>query len=150
MHIFIQLCVSIAKSFRRIQLLRQVCVIGMIASLFISSIAFANNQTQNVLLLQKQYLNQINQCASTPSFNRLINTALKPSNQNERSLVAMTVEEMILKNPTCFVEASVKLGKAKCELIEDMFIREPQFNPRDNLKESLANTRLFQQSCFAS
>lgn len=125
----------------------------MMLNLFISSIASANNQTQtnqNALLLQKQYLNQINQCASIASFNRLINTALKPNRPNERSLVAMTVEEMILKNPTCFVEASVKLGKAKCELIEDMFIREPHFNPRDNLKQSLANTRLYQQSCFAS
>lgn len=131
-------------------MLRQVCAIGMVVNLFICSIASANSQTQNVLLLQKQYLNQINQCASIESFNRLINTALKPSRPNERSLVAMTIEEMILKNPTCFVEASVKLGKAKCELIEDMFIREPHFNPRDNLKESLANTRLFQQSCFAS
>ena len=125
----------------------------MMLNLFISSIASANNQTQtnqNALLLQKQYLNQINQCASIASFNLLINTALKPNRPNERSLVAMTVEEMILKNPTCFVEASVKLGKAKCELIEDMFIREPHFNPRDNLKQSLANTRLYQQSCFAS
>jgi hypothetical protein len=123
----------------------------MILNLFVSPIASANNQTyQNVLLLQKQYLNQINQCASIASFNRLINTALKSNRPNERTLVAITVEEMILKNPSCFVEASVKLGKAKCELIEDMFIREPQFNPRDNLKESLANTRLFQQSCFAS
>lgn len=150
MHIFIHLCVSIAKSFRRIKLLQQVCAIGMMVSLFISSIASANNHTQNVLLLQKQYLNQVNQCSSIASFSRLINVALKPSHPNQISLVAMTVEEMILNNPTCFVEASVKLGKAKCELIEDMFIREPHFNPRDNLKESLASTRLFKQSCFAS
>lgn len=131
-------------------MLRQVCAIGMMANLFICSIATANNQTQNVLLLQKQYLNQINLCASNPSFSHLIDTAIKTSHPNEISLVAMTVEEMILKNPSCFVEASVKLGKAKFELIENMFIHEPHFNPRDRLKESLANTKLFQQSCFAS
>lgn len=131
-------------------MLRQVCAIGMMATLFICSVATANNQTQNVLLLQKQYLNQINLCASIPSFSHLIDNAIKTSHSNEISLVAMTVEEMILKNPSCFIEASVKLGKAKCELIENMFIREPHFNPRDRLKESLANTKLFHQSCFAS
>jgi len=131
-------------------LLRKVFTIGIVVSSFISSIASANNQTQNELLLQKYYLNQVNQCVSIASFNRLINTALNPSRPLERSLVAMTIEEMILKNPNCFVEASVKLGKTKCDLIEDMFIREPHFNPRDNLKESLATARQFRQSCFAS
>jgi hypothetical protein len=142
--------VSIAKSLRRIQLLRKVFTIGMVISSFISSIASANNQTQDELILQKYYLNQVNQCVSITSFNRLINSALNPSRPQEISLVAMTIEEMILKNPNCFVEASVKLGKTKCELIEDIFIREPHFNPRDNLKDSLATARQFRQSCFAS
>jgi len=124
------------------------------ATLFIfglSHTAAAFNQTSiQTLLLQKQYLNQINQCATSSSFSRLVDNALRSTNAGQKAQHAMVIEEMILQNPACFVEASIKLSKPKCEMLEAMFIQEPHFNPRDNLKQSLSSVRQYSQSCFAS
>ena len=114
-----------------------------------SAQAFTLTEHQT-LLLQKQYLNQINQCAVPTSFSRLVNNALRTSNPEKKAQIAMTIEEMILQNPACFVEASLKIGKSRCEMLESMFIQEPHFNPRESLKQSLSSARLYSQSCFAS
>ncbi len=113
-----------------------------------ASHAFTKTDPQT-LLLQKQYLNQINQCAAPSSFSRLVDKALGTSNPEQTAQLAMSIEEMILQNPACFVEASIKIGKAKCEMLEAIFIQEPHFNPRENLKQSLSSTDLYSQSCFA-
>ncbi len=110
--------------------------------------AFSQTDHQT-LLLQKQYLNQINQCAATSSFTRLVDQAIHAAKPEQKAQLAMTIEEMILQNPACFVEASMRIGKAKCEQLEAMFIQEPHFYPRESLKQSLSSTRLYPQSCFA-
>jgi len=101
------------------------------------------------LLLQQQYLKEINQCATPSSFSRLVDKALRSPNPELTAKFAMSIEEMIVQNPACFVEASIKIGKSKCQKLEAMFIQEPHFYPRENLKQSLSSTHLYSQSCFA-
>ena len=113
------------------------------------SLAF-NQSDYQTLLLQKQYLNQINQCASPASFNRLVDSALFTAKPEQKAQIAMSIEEMILQNPACFVDAAIKLGKSRCEMLEAKFIQEPHFYPRDSLKQALSSARQYSQSCFAS
>lgn len=132
-------------------MLKRLSALGAAFPFLFASTANAFTQTDHqTLMLQKQYLNQINQCAAPASFSRLVNSALRSSNADQKAQLAMTIEEMILQNPACFVEASIKIGKSKCEMIEAMYIQEPHFYPRENLKQSLAGTKLYAQSCFAS
>jgi len=105
-----------------------------------------DNQT---LLLQKQYLNQINLCAAPSTFSRLLDEILSSRSSDSTAKFAMTIEEMILQNPACFVEASIKIGLPKCKILESMFIHEPYFNPRENLKQALSSTNLYSKSCFS-
>lgn len=130
--------------------MRTLILSATFAILFSHHVYAFDQSTSQTLLLQKQYLNQINQCAAQSNFSRLVDNALQTANKEQKAQLAMTIEEMILQNTTCFVEASIKIGKSKCEMLEAMFIQEPHFNPREVLKESLSNTRLFSQSCFAS
>jgi hypothetical protein len=131
-------------------LIRTLTLSAILVLLYSHHVFAFDQPTNQILLLQKQYLNQINQCAAPSNFSRLVDNALQSQNKEQKAQLAMTIEEMILQNPTCFVEASIKVGKSKCEMLEAMFIQEPHFNPREVLKESLSNTRLFSQSCFAS
>lgn len=132
-------------------MLKRISALGAAFPFLFASTVNAFTQTDHqTLMLQKQYLNQINQCAAPASFSRLVNSALRSSNADQKAQLAMTIEEMILQNPACFVEASLKIGKSKCEMLESMFIQEPHFNPRENLKQSLSSARLYAQSCFAS
>lgn len=131
-------------------MLKSSMALSAILCLLLNGSLHAYESDPQTLVLQKQYLNQINQCATPNAFARLINDAMRASNQAQKAQLAMAIEEMILQNPSCFVEASIKIGRSKCEWIEAMFIQEPHFNPRENLKQSLSNARLYPQSCFAS
>ncbi|MDG1097526.1 MAG: hypothetical protein P8N23_07995 [Methylophilaceae bacterium] len=123
-----------------------------IISLLLFGLHNANALTKNdnqTLLLQKQYLNQINACAAPSTFSRLIEEILNSQSYDSTANFAMNIEEMILQNPACFVEASIKIGSAKCKILESKFINEPYFNPRENLKQALSSTNLYSKSCFA-
>lgn len=111
------------------------------------------NQDDNAqkLQLQKKFLSTINQCSNPQILDQFFKNAVKnASDQNERAKHAALLEELIKYNPSCFVASVKKLDNETCEKIEESYLNEPFFYPRDDLRASLSSVKGFKSSCLAS
>lgn len=103
------------------------------------------------LISQKNYLNTINQCSSGKSFSSLLQNAIKNADKsNYRTGYAASIEEIILQKPSCFISSAEKLSASDCKKLSSLYIKEPFFNPRFALNDSLSRVKDFNSSCLAS
>ena len=98
------------------------------------------------LLMQKQYLKNINQCATENSFNAFIKSAIKDANTFYQH---GTIEETVLNNPACFVYSASKLSQKECQTLNQAYIKEPFFYPRAMLSDALSKVKGINQTCLA-
>ncbi len=111
------------------------------------------NQDDNAqkLQLQKKFLSTINQCSNPQILDQFFKNAVKNAlDQNERAKHAALLEELIKYNPSCFVASVKKLDNETCEKIEESYLNEPFFYPRDDLRASLSSVKGYKSSCLAS
>ena len=102
------------------------------------------------LLMQKQYLKNINQCATEKSFNAFIKSAIKDANTfYQHGTYAETIEETVLNNPACFVYSASKLSQKECQTLNQSYIKEPFFYPRAMLSDALSKVKGINQTCLA-
>lgn len=121
----------------------------LIASFEISATTNTNIDIEK-LISQKNYLNTINQCTSNKSFSTLLQNAIKDADKSEyRASYAANIEEIILQKPSCFVSSAEKLSAIDCKKLSAFYIKEPFFNPRFALNESLSKVKEFNSSCLA-
>ena len=116
------------------------------------SLALAN-QDINIqkLEIQKKFIVNINQCSNPAQLDQFIQNALNNvSNFEKRAQYAALLEELIKYNPACFVASVKKLDPKSCEKIEDSYLNEPFFYPREDLRASLASAKNYKASCLAS
>ena len=116
------------------------------------SLALAN-QDINIqkLEIQKKFIVNINQCSNPAQLDQFIQNALdNVSNYEKRAQHAALLEELIKYNPSCFVASVKKLDPKSCEKIEDSYLNEPFFYPREDLRASLASAKNYKTSCLAS
>lgn len=100
---------------------------------------------------QKAFIGQINQCMNSGQLDQFIKKAIqKTSDQEVRSKYAAILEELIKYNPSCFIAGINKLDNQNCKQIEELYLNEPHFYPREDLRASLKQTRDFSRSCLAS
>jgi len=72
------------------------------------------------------------------------------SNHEKRAQHAAVPEELIKYNHSC-LEASVKkLDPKSREKLEEHYLSEPFFYPREDLRASLATAKNYKASCLAS
>ncbi len=110
-----------------------------------------NNIDIQKLKNQKAFIGQINQCINPDQLDQFIKKAIqKTSDQEERSKYAAVLEELIKYNPACFIAGINKLDNQNCKQIEELYLNEPHFYPREDLRASLKQTRDFSRSCLAS
>lgn len=101
------------------------------------------------LMLQKNYLKSINQCASDKTFVPFIRLAIKDANTfYEHGSYAQTIEETIIQNPACFIYSTTKLSQKECQVLNEQYIKEPFFYPRVMLSDSLSKVKGVNQSCL--
>lgn len=128
--------------------------LSILSFLFISISATANTTTKQVdiqsLSLQKSYLQTID-CRSPKRLAGMLSTALKNAdNYNAKANNAGVFEEIIINNPSCFIQALNTLPQKKCLQVEDVFINETFFYPRNEIKSALQNATNYSKSCIAS
>lgn len=116
------------------------------------SFSFANQDINTQTLeLQKNFISSINQCSNPTQLDQFIKDALNNvSNPEKRAKHAALLEELIKYNPSCFVASVKKLDPKSCEKIEESYLHEPFFYPREDLRASLATAKNFKASCLAS
>jgi len=111
------------------------------------------NQDINIqkLKLQKDFITNINQCSNPTQLDHFIHNALdNVNNYEKRAQHAALLEELIKYNPACFVASIKKLDSKSCEKIEETYLNEPFFYPREDLRASLSTISNFKTSCLAS
>jgi hypothetical protein len=116
------------------------------------SVALAN-QDINIqkLEIQKKFIVNINQCSNPAQLDQFIQNALNNvSNFEKRAQHAALLEELIKYNPSSYVASVKKLDPKSCEKIEDSYLNEPFFYPREDLRASLASAKNYKASCLAS
>jgi hypothetical protein len=116
------------------------------------SLALANQAINTQKLeSQKKFISNINQCSNPAQLDQFIQNALdNVSNHEKRAQHAALLEELIKYNPSCFVASIKKLDPKSCEKIEDSYLNEPFFYPREDLRASLASAKNYKASCLAS
>jgi hypothetical protein len=116
------------------------------------SLALANQDINTQKLeSQKKFISNINQCSNPAQLDQFIQNALdNASNHEKRAQHAALLEELIKYNPSCFVASIKKLDPKSCEKIEDSYLNEPFFYPREDLRASLASAKNYKTSCLAS
>jgi len=130
--------------------MRTLVVILMLLSYFSLALANQDINTQK-LESQKKFISNINQCSNPAQLDQFIQNALENvSNHEKRAQHAALLEELIKYNPSCFVASVKKLDPKSCEKIEDSYLNEPFFYPREDLRASLASAKNYKASCLAS
>jgi hypothetical protein len=130
--------------------MRTLVVILMLLSCFSFALANQDINTQK-LESQKKFISNINQCSNPAQLDQFIQNALdNVSNHEKRAQHAALIEELIKYNPSCFVASIKKLDPKSCEKIEDSYLNEPFFYPREDLRASLASAKNYKTSCLAS
>ena len=130
--------------------MRALVVYLMLLSCFSLALANQDINTQK-LESQKKFISNINQCSNPAQLDQFIQNALdNASNHEKRAQHAALLEELIKYNPSCFVASVKKLDPKSCEKIEDSYLNEPFFYPREDLRASLASAKNFKASCLAS
>jgi hypothetical protein len=130
--------------------MRALGVCLMLLSCFSLALANQDINTQK-LESQKKFISNINQCSNPAQLDQFIQNALdNVSNHEKRAQYAGLLEELIKYNPSCFVASVKKLDPKSCEKIEESYLNEPFFYPRDDLRASLASVKNYKASCLAS
>jgi hypothetical protein len=130
--------------------MRALGVCLMLLSCFSLALANQDINTQK-LESQKKFISNINQCSNPAQLDQFIQNALdNVSNHEKRAQHAALLEELIKYNPSCFVASVKKLDPKSCEKIEDSYLNEPFFYPREDLRASLASAKNYKASCLAS
>lgn len=102
------------------------------------------------LALQKQYLQKID-CRGVNKLTRLLQQSLtKTDDLTAKGNIASVFEEMMMQNPSCFIQAANALPTEVCHQVEAQFIHETFFYPRDAIKQALTGAKNYQSSCLAS
>ncbi len=126
-------------------------VVILLSCLSISLATANQDDNAQKLQLQKKFLSTINQCSNPQVLDQFFKNAVKnASDQNERAKHAALLEELIKYNPSCFVASVKKLDNETCEKIEESYLNEPFFYPRDDLRASLSSVKGYKSSCLAS
>lgn len=128
--------------------------ISIFFALSLSSSALANNPSPSVniqaLTLQKAYLQTID-CRAPQQITSLVSAALKASDDfSAKASKASVLEEIMLKNPPCMIQALNQLPAKSCMQFKENFIDETFFYPRDDIKSALASAKNYNKSCIAS
>ncbi len=130
--------------------MRTLVVILMLLSCFSFALANQDINTQK-LESQKKFISNINQCSNPAQLDQFIQNALdNVSNHEKRAQHAALIEELIKYNPSCFVASVKKLDPKSCEKMEESYLSEPFFYPREDLRASLATVKNYKTSCLAS
>jgi len=122
-------------------------------SLLLSFSSFAKSSASNVnvetLALQKLYLQTID-CRASKKLSNLIESATKSADDlTAKGINASVMEEIMMNNPSCFIQALNHLPKKVCRQIEENYINETFFYPRDEIKRALSNAKNYSNSCVA-
>lgn len=129
-------------------------LVSFFFALCFSFSAFANvtKPTINLenLALQKNYLQNID-CRAPKAITSMLNHALKNTdNYAAKANHASVIEELMVKNPPCFIQALNQLPNKSCLQFKEHFIEETFFYPRDDIKTALAGAKNYHKSCIAS
>lgn len=101
------------------------------------------------LSLQKSYLQTID-CRDSKRLSNLLQASLKEiDNLATKGKNASVFEEIIMNNPSCFIQAVNALPSKVCRQIESQFIHETFFYPRDEIKAALSSSQHYDESCLA-
>lgn len=116
--------------------------------------AAANTLTKQVdkqnLSLQKSYLQTID-CRSPNRLAGMLSQALKEANNyTAKANKAVVLEEIMMNNPSCFIQVLNKLPQKQCLQVQETFINETFFYPRNDIKNALESANDYQKSCIAS
>ena len=124
----------------------------LLMAIMTASWAFANQDINTQKLeLQKNFISNINQCKNPSQLDQFIKIAIdNVSNHEKKAKVAALMEDLIKYNPTCFVASIKKLDQKSCDLIEESYLNEPFFYPREDLRASLSSAKNYKSSCLAS
>lgn len=131
---------------------------ALIAGLLLASAvsaSFANTLKPSVntalLISQKNYVQFMNQCSAPKRLSGMMSQAIKQQdNYQAKAHNASMLEEIMLNNPTCFVQAANALPANICAQVEAAFINETFFYPRDQIKQSLTRAKDYAKSCIAT
>lgn len=123
-------------------------------ALTLSASALANHPSPNIsmqtLKLQKSYLQTID-CRAPQQITSLVSAALKETdNFSAKASKASVLEEIMLNNPPCMIQALNQLPAKSCMQFKENFIEETFFYPRDEIKSALARAKNYGKSCLAS
>lgn len=123
-------------------------------SLLLSFSATANMTLPNVdvetLVLQKSYLQTVD-CREPKRLTYLLQLSLKDTDDlAAKGNNANVFEEIMMNNPSCFIQALNDLPPTVCNQIEDNFIYETFFYPRNEIKRALSSAKNYHNSCIAS
>jgi hypothetical protein len=127
----------------------------LVLSFLLPNISAAANTTpkqinMQILSLQKSYLQTID-CRSPKRLAGMISTALKSvDDYTTKANNAEVFEEIMINNPSCFIQALNALPPKKCLQVEDAFINETFFYPHNDIKSALQNATNYSKSCIAS
>lgn len=120
----------------------------------LSTHAIANTSSQQVdsqnLSLQKSYLQTID-CRSPKRLAGMISQALKNAdNYTVKAKNAVVLEEIMMNNPSCFIQAVNNLPSKQCSKVEETLINETFFYPRNDIRSALESAANYSKSCIAS
>lgn len=127
----------------------------LVLSVLLQSISATANTTpkqvdMQSLSLQKSYLQTID-CRSPKKLAGMLSTALKTADDyTAKANNAVVIEEIIINNPSCFIQALNNLPAKQCSKVEDTFINETFFYPRSEIKSALMGATNYNKSCIAS
>ncbi len=120
----------------------------------LGSVASANTSKPSInlqnLALQKAYIQAID-CRSPQKVSSLISSAIKQAdNYAAKANNASVLEEIMVNNPPCFIQALNQLPAKACLQFKEQYIEETFFYPRDDIKQALATAKNYSKSCIAS
>jgi hypothetical protein len=98
--------------------------------------------------LQKSYLQTVD-CRSPKQLTSLLKLSVKDThNLTTKANNAIVLEEIMMNNPDCFIQSLNDLPQQVCEQIEDNYIRETFFYPRNDVKRALSSAKNYRKSCI--
>lgn len=102
------------------------------------------------LALQKQYFQTID-CRGADQLIGLLKKSLDHTEDlSAKAHIASIFKEMMMSNPSFFIQAANALPVKVCDQVEAQFIHENFFYPRAEIKQSLSEANNYPNSCLAS
>ncbi len=120
----------------------------LLTTSYFSNFAMAKIDVQT-LTLQRSYLQAID-CRAQKQLTIALENALKNSeNLTAKGNNASILEEIMIHNPACFIQALNALPKTSCKQFAAEYINETFFYPRSAINESLSGAKEYGESCIA-